>query len=177
MDMDGMNMPGSSSNSTSDMMMMAYLHITGGDNLFFKSWHPSSNGAIAGACIGLVALSILERFVDGIRNRLEGYWSRRALVLMTGNAGEDNGCCDNSDSDTHTKASTLHHRRTSPPFILAHDLPRGIVHIIQSALSYALMLAVMTFNAAYIISIVLGLGIGEVLFGRWGGHARTVGHC
>jgi copper transporter 1 len=28
------------------------------------------------------------------------------------------------------------------------------------------MLAVMTFQAAYIISIVIGLGLGEILFGR-----------
>jgi copper transporter 1 len=62
-------------------MMVPYLHITGGDNLLFKSWHPSSHGAIAGACIGLVALALLERLLNGIRNRLEGYWSRRSGTL------------------------------------------------------------------------------------------------
>ena len=71
-----MGMP-SSVNDTMSGMMTSYLHFTGGDNLFFKSLHPSSNGAIAGACLCLVVLALLERFVNGIRNRLEGYWRKR----------------------------------------------------------------------------------------------------
>lgn len=56
----------------------------------------------------------------------------------------------------------------------------------QATLGYALMLAVMsvhsplcldatadlavlcrTFNAAYFVSVIMGLAIGEVMFGRW----------
>lgn len=33
--------------------------------------------------------------------------------------------------------------RTIPPLILSHDIPRGIIHAIQSAFSYTLMLIVM----------------------------------
>jgi solute carrier family 31 (copper transporter), member 1 len=73
--------------------------------------------------------------------------------------------------------------RTIPPFIAAHDVPRGILYSLQMFMMYLLMLAVMyaqslfmfsllleydsrTFQAAFFISIVLGLGIGEILFGR-----------
>lgn len=73
-------MPGSSSNSSTmamDIMMVPYLHFTGGDFLFFKSWSPSSHGAIAGACIGLVALAILERWIHGVRGVFEDVWRRR----------------------------------------------------------------------------------------------------
>ena len=58
--------------------------------------------------------------------------------------------------------------RTIPPFILAHDLPRGLIHAGQALLTYVLMLSVMTFNAAFLIAIVAGLGVGEMVFGRMG---------
>ena len=81
--------------------------------------------------------------------------------------------------------------RVIPPFIPSHDFTRGILFAFQALLQYLLMLAVMwvifrfkmilritsracadnlhrTFQAAYFISIVGGLGIGEMLFGRMG---------
>lgn len=32
---------------------------------------------------------------------------------------------------------------------------------------YLLMLAVMTYSAWYLIAILIGLGVGETVFGRW----------
>jgi hypothetical protein len=72
------------------------------------------------------------------------------------------------------------------PFVIAYDIPRGALFALQVLLGYLLMLAVMylpcaictecrsdnphrTFQAAYIISIIFGLGIGETLFARVGG--------
>ena len=61
--------------SEHSMMMMPYFHTSGGDNLLFESWTPSSPGAIAGASIAIFFLAILERFVNGLRGRLEAYWA------------------------------------------------------------------------------------------------------
>ena len=74
-----MDMPTSTSNDSDAMevMMIPWLHFAGGDNLFFKTLHPSSGGAIAGACIVLVALAILERWVSGMRANLDGYWRKK----------------------------------------------------------------------------------------------------
>lgn len=55
--------------------MMQYFHVNGGDNLLFASWAPASPGAIAGASVVILFLATLERFVNGIRARLEGYWA------------------------------------------------------------------------------------------------------
>lgn len=55
--------------------MIPYFHTDGGDNLLFKSWTPLSPGAIAGASVALFFLAILERLVNGVRGRLEGYWA------------------------------------------------------------------------------------------------------
>ena len=68
----------SSNTSASQMYAMTpYLHFTGGDNLFFKSWHPSSDGVIAGACIALLVLAISERLLSSIRGAMEAHWRRR----------------------------------------------------------------------------------------------------
>lgn len=73
--------------------------------------------------------------------------------------------------------------RTIAPFIAQQDIPRGLLHALQAFFTYTLMLAVMfvlffsvlrhlaltskrTFQAAYIIAIIAGLGIGEMAFGR-----------
>lgn len=155
-------------------MMVPYLHFTGGDNLFFKSWHPSSNGAIAGASIALMVLAMSERLLFSIRGAMEARWRRSALSL-TARTAEDVLPSSKSlaieevifkDGPDPTRPATAQGRRTIPPFVFYHDAARGGLYSLQALLSFALMLAVMTFQAAYIMSIVIGLGLGEVLFGR-----------
>ena len=57
--------------------MYSYFHTGGGDNVLFESWSPSSPGAIAGASVAIFFLAMLERFVNGLRGRLEGYWASK----------------------------------------------------------------------------------------------------
>ncbi|KAI0343900.1 Ctr copper transporter [Trametopsis cervina] len=167
--------------------MTPWLHFTSGDNLLFKSLHPSSKGAIAGACIVLVLIAVFQRWVAAMKGVLEAHWARRVLVLSSpttkADAGptpaatpakeEDRANIDvkslrSSTSEQRSLISTGRAGRRSPPFIASHDIPRGAIFAVQALLTYLLMLAVMTFQAAYIISVVVGLGIGEVLFGRMG---------
>ncbi|KAF9073746.1 Ctr copper transporter [Rhodocollybia butyracea] len=165
----------SSTNMT--MMMKAYLHFTPGDALLFQSWAPSSSGAIAGACIGLVFVALFERWLFATRAGLESYWRHKALALTSHKAShpdEAEKCCDDDVGSVAPISSQGLAKRTVPPFIAAHDVPRGMIHAVQALLGYILMLAIMTFQAAYIISIILGLGIGEVLFGRM--NTRSVLH-
>jgi len=60
-------------------MMIPYLHFTGGDALYFHSWTPKSAGAIAGACIGLALIAILERYVAALRGTLDSHWRTRCI--------------------------------------------------------------------------------------------------
>ncbi|KAH9487151.1 CUF1-dependent copper transporter 1 [Psilocybe cubensis] len=169
-----------------DMMMIPYLHFTGGDFLFFEEWQPSSAGAIAGACIGLALLAILERWLGATRSVLNAHWRRRALeqsairdkAFVGRNVSSErlHESNDRAESEGPNAAAQPPAKsngaisktriRTIAPFIAAYDIPRGILYALEMLLMYLLMLAVMTFQAAYIISIVLGLGIGEILFGR-----------
>ncbi|KAF9456153.1 Ctr copper transporter family-domain-containing protein [Collybia nuda] len=178
-----------------DMMMVPWFHFTGGDHLFFESWRPTSSGAIVGACIGLVFLALFDRWFAATRTVMESHWRHRGLSLSLRPSQLYYGKMTSTPStraseksldlkpDVKEETQSLpslpdrqaNHIRTIPPFIPSHDVPRGIMHGIQTLLGYLLMLAVMTFNAAYIISIVVGLGLGEVIFGRMG-NGRGAAH-
>ncbi|RPD81786.1 hypothetical protein L226DRAFT_541428 [Lentinus tigrinus ALCF2SS1-7] len=167
----------STSNSSTMVMMVPWLHFTGGDSLIFKSWHPSSHGAIAGACIGLVIFAIFERWVNAMRGVLSVYWRTSSSISkpLKVSAVSD-GVEEVNISPVPSQRPALRVRRvprTIPPFLPSHDIPRGALFAFQALLYYVLMLAVMTFQAAYIISIIVGLMIGEVLFGRYAGGAKT----
>ncbi|WOO84918.1 uncharacterized protein LOC62_06G008428 [Vanrija pseudolonga] len=60
--------------------------------------------------------------------------------------------------------------RWSRPFRWGVDGPRGLLHALQQALHWLLMLVVMTFQIYWIIAIVVGAGVGEAMFGRFGAH-------
>lgn len=157
--------------------MQPYFHTSGGDNLLFKSWTPSSPGAIAAASVAIFFLAALERLVNGLRGRLEGYWASNALHRSVEQiAQEDNSSCNKLGRPPSSHGSApipTPRKRTVPPFILAHDLPRGIIFMFQATITYALMLTAMTFQAGYFVSIIAGLGVGEIMFGRW---ASVVAH-
>ncbi|KAI0067877.1 hypothetical protein BV25DRAFT_1794431 [Artomyces pyxidatus] len=165
--------------------MTPYLHFTRGDNLFFKSWAPSSAGAVVGACIGLFVLALLERLVFAGRGVMEAHWRQR-LMAMTRNLPRDSAEAvyasgvgkdakvqefevDEEPVLEKDPGQRVNGRRARmiAPFVASHDITRGVLYALQALLAYALMLAVMTFQAAYIITIILGLGIGEVMFGRF----------
>jgi len=171
--------------TSSSSVMIPWLHFGGGDNLIFKSVHPSSKGAIAAACIVLAVIAMFERWLAATRSSLEAKWRQRTLSLIS--RRDDSAYLTSDDKEKASEvASDIQSvaRTNSPlprktlramaPFIAAHDIPRGAIHAIQVSLGYTLMLAVMTFQAAYLISIIVGLGVGEVLFGRIGSSATHV---
>jgi copper transporter 1 len=73
----------SQANSSKLVLMTPYFHFTGGDYLYFRSWHPSSHGAIAGASIALVVLAIFERSLNATRGVMDAHWRRRYGFMTT----------------------------------------------------------------------------------------------
>lgn len=65
--------------SMSEAMMIPYLHFSGGDYLWLNAWAPSSRGEIAAACIGLVVIAMLERFIAATRTMFDLHWHIRSL--------------------------------------------------------------------------------------------------
>jgi len=175
MDMGGMD--------TGMMPMRPYLHFTGGDPLWFQAWVPTSPGAIAGACIGLAMLAMFERLLVGMRAVLEAEWERRShLAVVEGTVEHYHTDLPTSIDPSPTNEPPSQHiltkgdgelsvlpvsqYATHSPFIPSHDVARGIVYLAQATIAYILALAVMTWNASYTTSILIGLGVGETLFGR-----------
>jgi copper transporter 1 len=180
MDMGDMDMGGGDSSMDMTMKghMTPYFHFTSGESLFFETWTPSSKGALAGAALALVVLALFERWLSATRMILEAHWNQRTLALMHSSSKREKSSEDDEMTSSSSHQSAQHSstdsksqrsspiRRTIMPFIPSHDLTRGALYALQSLVSYLLMLAVMTFQVAYIIAIVVGLGLGEVIFGR-----------
>ncbi|TFY66377.1 hypothetical protein EVG20_g4715 [Dentipellis fragilis] len=142
--------------------MIMYLHFTPGDNLWFLGWAPFKAGAMVGACLGLFMLALLERWLAAIRGVMEVHWQKRAQIALSNRLN----MLDTKASSQPSSTRGVFNRRSAPPFIFWHDVSRGILQIGQSLLSFLFMLAVMTFQVGFILSIVIGLGVGEALFGR-----------
>ncbi|KAG8984284.1 hypothetical protein FRB94_006196 [Tulasnella sp. JGI-2019a] len=179
--------------TTSGGMMKPYLHFTNGDILWMREWVPSSPGAVSGACLGLIFLAIIERLLSAMHGVMEAWWKRKANAILQRklpssetrpplschDSDEKNGLSDTEAALTRSSSNASNATaavprapifRVLPPFILSHDLTRAALTTARSAVGYTLMLAVMTFNASFIISILIGVFIGELLFGRFAGN-------
>ncbi|ETW79597.1 copper transporter [Heterobasidion irregulare TC 32-1] len=166
-----MSMDGGMSLSMGNMIM--YLHFTPGDNLWFLGWVASSPGAMVGACIGLFMLGMVDRWLGAMRAVMEMHWHARAQIALS-NKLNSHALPTSREGGLQKGPSPLRNfvsHRAALPFIPAHDISRGIVHVTQTLLSFLFMLAVMTFQVGFILSIVVGLGVGETLFGRYSHHA------
>ncbi|EJT98934.1 hypothetical protein DACRYDRAFT_24046 [Dacryopinax primogenitus] len=197
-DMPDMDMPGMDSDTPTStlgtMGMMLGFHATPFDQLWFLGWTPQTNGAMFGACIGLVILAVLERWVAAIRGLCEVWWKQRTDAILAAKYAnlpsappplpaekksevDIEDCCPpplaySPLPPPFPRLASLHRL---PPFLWSHDLPRGLLQVVQAALGYALMLAFMQYNWGYCLSILVGLGVGETMFGRFamGGHSMT----
>ncbi|KAJ3730926.1 CTR copper uptake transporter [Lentinula guzmanii] len=174
-DSDGMIMSMDGSMDLASGNMLTYLHFTvGGDILWFQGWVPQGPGAMFGACVGLFLLALVDRWIAACRAMMEVHWAKRAQIAYANklNANEN---ADKKRAVPSLTPGNVFLMRRAPPFIPAHDIVRGILHAGQAALTFAFMLVVMTFQLGFIIAIVVGLGVGETLFGRYA-HAGTTLH-
>ncbi|KAF5361227.1 hypothetical protein D9757_013218 [Collybiopsis confluens] len=136
-DENGMDMTMDGSMSLASGSMLPYLHFTiGGDILWFQGWVPQTKGSMLGACFGLFLLALVERWITSCRRLMEAFWAQRAQIAYTNKLKETKQI-----APAASVKNALMMRR-APPFIPAHDLVRGIMHIGQAALNFAFMLAV-----------------------------------
>ncbi|KAG5650442.1 hypothetical protein H0H81_012266 [Sphagnurus paluster] len=138
-----------------DMSMVPFFHWAGGDYLLFQAWSPTSPGAIAGASLGLVCLALFDRWLAATRGALDNHWRQKGLAMASRplnysgksspsptNETSDKSSLNADSADDSNPLAPLTNRRgtvtltrTVPPFIWAHDLPRGLLHAGQSLLS------------------------------------------
>jgi len=166
--MDGMTMD----------MVYTNSHTT---PLFSNSWTPTSAGGYAGTCIFLILLGMTLRILFAAKALLEQRWAAKArdrrYVLVKGKATEA-GKIDR-DPDAKTGAlitangveENVKIVRSLPkgaiPFRLSIDMPRALLTTVIAGVSYLLMLAVMTMNVGYFLSVLTGTFVGELAVGRY----------
>ncbi|KAN0141578.1 copper transporter [Lactarius tabidus] len=184
---NGMDMSMDQGMSMSMGNMLRYLHFTPGDNLWFFGWAPRTAGAMVGTCIALFMLAVAERWLSAMRAVMEEHWSTRfgpsslpyaalmyslysAQIVLANKLNSSSVATSEEGDRPSSKSSQPPHdtwRRRVPPFIPSHDVPRGIMRAMLASIDVLFMLAVMTFQLGFIFSIVIGLGVGEGIFGRY----------
>ncbi|KAH9875337.1 hypothetical protein J1614_004829 [Plenodomus biglobosus] len=174
--MDGMS--GSSSASHTGMTM-AFFTATN-TPLYSLSWTPQNAGQYAGTCIFLIILAVVLRAIFTAQTFLairatEGALKRR-YVLVAGEKSIAEQAMNDSSSvtgilttngvqeDVRVVSAPVKHIQ---PWRFGVDLPRALLSAVAVAVGYLLMLAVMTYNVGYFLSIVAGAFVGELAFGRF----------
>jgi len=164
--------------------MTPYLHSTTGDTLWFAGWVPRSRGAMIGTCIGLFILSIVERSLSAFLAVLDIHWAKRMIepngfesIPTSSSLAELNELDSSSCSRSETLRLSARESRKGwtdsiPPFLWRYDVPRGIIFAVVASLNFAFMLAAMTFQVNFIVTLVIGHGVGEAFFGRFTGISK-----
>jgi len=148
--------------------------------LYSLKWAPASTGGYAGTCIFLVILSVVFRSLFAVKHILEARWldrawNRRYIVVQ-----DKTPVSEELRRDPDAKQAVLsangveeHVRvvhktaRGVQPWRFSVDLPRAVLVTFMAGLGYLLMLAVMTFNIGYFLSVLAGVFVGEVAVGRY----------
>ncbi|KKK13880.1 hypothetical protein P175DRAFT_0442926 [Aspergillus ochraceoroseus IBT 24754] len=179
MDMSGMDSSSSSSSSTMSMsMVFANSHTT---PLYSSQWTPSSSGSYAGTCIFLIVLAIIGRLLVAFKAFMEQRWLsahlKRRYIVVAGKTSEAGRIDTDPDAKTGSlltaqgveESVRVVYRATQEPlpWRFSVDLPRALIFLCITGVSYLLMLAVMTMNVGYFCSVLAGAFLGELAVGRF----------
>ncbi|KAK3721790.1 hypothetical protein LTR37_002955 [Vermiconidia calcicola] len=154
--------------------------------LYSAQWTPTSTGSYAGTCLFLIVLGFIYRLLQAYRHILELKWHDRAVrrryVVIAGETAEQRekqlGFSDAEKSEeaalttrgVEERVRVLRSSRRgieTQPWRFSTDLPRACVYVVQAGVGYLLMLAVMTMNIGYFLSVLAGLFVGEISCGRY----------
>ncbi|KAK4158670.1 Ctr copper transporter family-domain-containing protein [Cladorrhinum sp. PSN259] len=168
---------GSAGHSTS---MMSIFQTSMGTSLYSEKWTPTSAGAYAGTCIFLIVLAIIFRALLAAKAWQEQRWLdkelNRRFIVVNGKAP----LAQNLSGDSLAKTAVLsesgleenvmvvqRHTSFKRPWRLTVDPLRAVIDTVIAGVGYLLMLAVMTMNVGFFLSILGGTFLGSLLLGRY----------
>ncbi|THX57456.1 Ctr-domain-containing protein [Aureobasidium pullulans] len=174
MDMAGMVSSAPTASSTASMDMGGAMDMDMGMGFISESWHITSNGMFAGSCIGVIllvmVLELLRRLAREHDRMILAH--HRRLVASTTNENPANECACPTTVSTSKAASTaaasalatgIKTRAFKPT--LPQQMVRALLHCLQFAVAYFIMLLAMYYNGYIIICIFIGAYLGFFVFG------------
>lgn len=149
--------------------------------LFSAAWTPSNAGTYAATCIFLVVLAALARGLLALRSVQESRWlDRDAARRYVSTAHGKTPLAERVSQDRDAKSMTLSEngveesvfvverkRGIIRPWRFSVDPLRAVMDTVIAAIGYLLMLAVMTYNVGYFLSVLGGVFIGTLAVGRY----------
>jgi hypothetical protein len=164
--------PGTTGDSHSGMSSMAMVFNTNINTPLYGSvWAPSTPGAYAGTCIFLVVLAMIARVLLAVKARQEARWRDREthrVYHSSGDAEARKTALSVSDNGVEETVVAVDHRRTAvQPWRLSVDPLRAVLDTVIVGVGYLLMLAVMTMNVGYFLSVLAGVFVGTLAVGRF----------
>ncbi|RBQ76047.1 hypothetical protein FVER14953_12453 [Fusarium verticillioides] len=148
----GSSMPMSTSSSSAmDMEQMNMVFFTSTTTLLWtKSFAPETTGQYAGVCIFLIAFATILRMLLALRVNFysvrDSLRRRRTKGLLVESRGIET---------------------VNRPWRANEAMILGAIDVLIAGVSYLLMLAVMTMNVGYFLSILAGVFIGSVCCSRF----------
>ncbi|KAF2131058.1 Ctr copper transporter-like protein [Dothidotthia symphoricarpi CBS 119687] len=169
--------------SSMDMSVqsMTMAFFTGTDTpLYSESWTPKTAGQYAGTCIFLIFLAITLRAIFTAKflldaKALESALKRKYVVVAGQKSMEEQALSDASSMTGILTTNGIQENvriiqapvSHTQPWRFSVDLPRALLMTVAAGVGYLLMLAVMTFNVGYFLSVLAGAFVGELAFGRF----------
>ncbi|TVY39310.1 hypothetical protein LSUB1_G003624 [Lachnellula subtilissima] len=178
--MDDMDMS-SSNDTTMSMSMMSMTFFTSTTTPVYSAmWAPTTTGQYAGTCIFLIVLATIFRGLLAVKAWKETAWMdaefNRRYVTVAGREPLPKRISSDSDSKTMVLSENgveedvvvvKKRNMGTRPWRITTDPVRAVMDTVIAGVGYLLMLAVMTMNVGYFLSILGGTFLGSLALGRY----------
>ncbi|KAI3653981.1 hypothetical protein MP228_000700 [Amoeboaphelidium protococcarum] len=144
--------------------MRMYFHFGETEIILFKAWTPRSSATYWLSFVAILLLGILTDLIPIVRSFLK---YRSSLNQLQNDSNKFSGesspfISNNGDVDGEDIGNT----RVSITQSAMDDLINFCLSLVETTLSYGLMLIAMTFNVGLFIAVILGLSLGST-FQNW----------
>ncbi|WYZ39144.1 hypothetical protein EsH8_III_001058 [Colletotrichum jinshuiense] len=169
-----------SASGSMSMMMMTIFQTSMKTPLYTETWTPNSVGTYAATCIFLIFLAFALRSMLALKSIQEKRWldkdfKRRyvsvngklgmAAKMSTDSMGKQMVLSENGVEENVTVVQQQH--GIWRPWRFSVDPIRALIDTAIAGVGYLLMLAVMTMNVGYLLSVLGGVFLGSLAVGRF----------